>query len=502
MADPDPFEHLPADLRREAQQAAVDKARAEAVKAEADAAKAQADADQARATADKTKADNEAAQRSAAVAATDATNLKTAAEAERDAAAARTSTATALVPDLGTVEKSTLTVTGDPVRGVAVSTFALRATATEVAQQVTDVLPDDLSTTPLLVTTDPELAAGDAVYWQVLSTLAELRGQVRTVLEAEVSLQEPEAQEAPAPGTAPGGNELGPDGVTAPGLDVTGVGAAVAAVAKMVPGVLNLFVADRTVATSAVTHEDSTCAVAVVGALAAAGCTVSLDTFRTLGRSPLQKRLGRLAVRREELAAALLRLASAKAAAATAVATADRAVAAARSDLAELVADPPVQDSEKAVLEGAVETARLTLAARQEHVAAVTLVADKGTLVLAQVDAFLVSVAATPATGRSAWATARMLEWLHLAPGVGGRSDHQPPAVTHVVLVRSGKGDVTMTTSNRALWLADRFSTDGTQSLSYLCLDVSTNTVLAAGVAARTGVVGGKLGRTQDVPNP
>ncbi|WP_020144410.1 hypothetical protein [Terracoccus sp. 273MFTsu3.1] len=502
MPDPDPYEHLPADLRREAQQAAVDKARAEADKATADAAKARADADQARATADKTTADNEAAQRSTAVAATDATNLKTAAEAERDAAAARTATATALVPDLSKLEKSALTVTGDPVRGVAVSTFALGAAATEAAKQVTDVLPDDLSTPALLVTTDPELAAGDAVYWQVLSTLAELRGRVRTVLDAELSLQEPGAQEAPGPGTTRGGDELGPGGVTAPGLDVTGVGAAVAAVAKLVPGVLNLFVADRTVATSAVTHEDSTCAVAVVGALAAAGCTVSLDTFRTLGRSPLQKRLGRLAARREDLAAALLRLATAKAEAATAVAEADRAVASARSDLAELVARPPVQDSEKSVLEDAVETARLALAAAQEHLAAVTLVADKGTLVLAQVDAFLVSVAATPAPGRSAWATARMLEWLHLPPRAGASSVPEGRPITHVVLVRAGKGDVTMTTSNRALWLADRFSTDGTQSLSYLCLDVSSNTVLAAGVVARTGVVGGKLGRTQDVANP
>ena len=142
--------------------------------------------------------------------------------------------------------------------------------------------------------------------------------------------------------------------------------------------------------------------------------------------------------------------------------------------------------------------ARLGLAAGQEHLAAVTLVADKGTLVLAQVDAFLVSVEATPATGRSGWATARMLEWLHLAPGAGGCSDHERPT-THAVLVRSGKGDVTMTTSNRALWLADRFSTDGTQSMSYLCLDVDTDTVLAAGVVARTGAgeAGSHPGRRQ-----
>ena len=77
-------------------------------------------------------------------------------------------------------------------------------------------------------------------------------------------------------------------------------------------------------------------------------------------------------------------------------------------------------------------------------------------------------------------------------------SDHERPT-THVVLVRSGKGDVTMTTSSRALWLADRFSADGTQSMSYLCLDVDTDTVLAAGVVARAGAgeAGSHPGRRQ-----
>jgi len=154
--------------------------------------------------------------------------------------------------------------------------------------------------------------------------------------------------------------------------------------------------------------------------------------------------------------------------AAPAAAEATAALAEAKAELVDLLADPPVPDSEKNSLEDAVEAARLGRAAGLEHLAAVMLVADLATLVLAQVDAFLVSVAATPPTGRSAWATARMLEWLRLARGAGGCSDHERPTVTPVVLVRSGKGDVTMTTSNRALWLADRFSTDGTQSMSCL----------------------------------
>jgi hypothetical protein len=59
-----------------------------------------------------------------------------------------------------------------------------------------------------------------------------------------------------------------------------------------------------------------------------------------------------------------------------------------------------------------------------------------------------------------------------------------------------------MTTSNWARWLADRFSTDGTQSMSCLGLDVDTDTVLAAGVVARTGAVGGSWAARRTSPTP
>lgn len=245
--------------------------------AEALAAKAELELDTAKLDYEQKKLDYDQKKNAAA-----ATGAQTIAEANQKAAAALAEQVKALVPDLSKVERGTLTVTGDqPLFGSALATRALREAAAQVANKVRHPLGNDAH---IFVTSDVALASSDAVYTDVMAALDDLIGVVDRVMTEPDAPQEPRTFNLlAAPALAP---------------------AVVSAVASVVPDVLSMLAAHRTVSTAAVSVDDVTASMAVAAALVQndAGHRVRHDDIRLAPRGAVHDKLSELRSRRTALA--------------------------------------------------------------------------------------------------------------------------------------------------------------------------------------------------------
>jgi hypothetical protein len=201
--------------------------------------KAKADADAAETAARKAKREEEEASSPAAVA-------RRAVIAEKDAAAARRDQISALIPDFSKVSRGELEVAhgGEPAAGTAVAGKALHEAADLIKQRVIGRIGAD--TWCILVTSDTELAASDAVYWDVVSGIDHLTDLSNEVLKV----------------TAPAGGDAGRRRIVP-----AGAAAVVGAVAQAVPGILSLLSTHRTVTTGKIDMDDIAALAAVAGAI-------------------------------------------------------------------------------------------------------------------------------------------------------------------------------------------------------------------------------------------
>lgn len=204
--------------------------------------------------------------------------------AEKDAAAARREQVSALIPDFSKVTRGGLEVSngGEPTAGTAVAGKALHDAADLIKQRVISRIGADGWC--ILVTGDTELAASDAIYWDVVSGLGRL---------TELSDQAIKA-------TAPAGGDSGKRKLV-PAV----VGAVVGAVAQSVPGILSLLSTPRTVTTGKVDMDEIAALTAVAGAMKGGNPKrkVYHDSIRLLPHadSDVQKRVLALHKRRAAL---------------------------------------------------------------------------------------------------------------------------------------------------------------------------------------------------------
>ncbi len=237
---------------------------AEAEKARWEARKAQLEAEQT--ARENAEWDSEEARRQRAAEQASAT-----ARAEQETAEARQKQLTSLLPNLSSVDRGETRVSGEqPIYGQALARRALERAASKIASAVKAALGSEIS---VLVTSDPDLAASDAAYLEVVTGLEQLTAAADRVLT-------PPAQEAAVP-------------------------AAIGAVAAAIPSVLSLLSAHRSITTTSGPTDDLSAAASVAGALLREdpGAEVWHDGFRTLSRdSKIYQALGWLRERRRALA--------------------------------------------------------------------------------------------------------------------------------------------------------------------------------------------------------
>ena len=172
------------------------------------------------------------------------------AKAEQETAEARQKQLTSLLPNLSAVDRGETRVSGEqPIYGQALARRALERAAAQVATAVKAALGGAIS---VLVTSDPDLAASDAAYLEVVTGLEQLTEAAKQVLASA-------ARETVAP-------------------------AAIGAAAAAIPLVLSLMSAHRSITTTSGPADDLAAAVSVVGALLRADPRGAVwhDGFRTL----------------------------------------------------------------------------------------------------------------------------------------------------------------------------------------------------------------------------
>jgi hypothetical protein len=433
-----------ADRQKEA---ATAKAEAEAAKARAEADKAAAEARSAEATAQKSEqevADHDAP---AARTARDAESAKKAAEAEKSAADSRRAQLSALIPDLSTVKPSKLDVKGDgpPLWSTFLLGQALDAAAVDVAGRLGTIGAGDR----VLVTSDPDLASADSVYWDVKAGLDQLAGAAKDLIDKTAI--DTQADMVPA-------------------LDAVG------AIATAVPAVLSLLSAERTLTSTSLTPSDLAATSAVIGALKGAGAQGTLvhDGFRTIESGGVYADAETVSGYRQQLVGRKIELADAN--------------AQSESDLSDAQADvqrikklkPPPADVEQQL-----ESAEAKVQAIQKKIAGLKLRAGLVDSLLTSIDSFQAAIRVVPeGAHRSALASAALHEQLH---GVGSQ-------FTHVLLVTTQTGSAQQVLENRPLWFNDKYTTAVEASITYMLISTGDSAVAAAGTAIRTMSLRGKIG--------
>lgn len=464
MTSADDTHELSDELQARKDLATIKEAEAVADKADADARKLDAEA---------TKQAMDAAEHSGptARAKREAVERKETAEANKDAAAARADQIKALIPDLSKVTPSTLEVGQGPAFATSPLAYrALQKAAAAVNQQMALAVKGKR----ILVTSDEDLATGDATYWDVSTGLKEL------VRSADVVLTELETAKAAKVETAS----------FVPGLD------AITAVAAAIPSVLSLFSAERSTASAAVTIEDITAAAAVTGALTAVTDankpeSVVHDDFRLLpgptnpnpARGSVPEGIYDLSAsidhRRGELRTERIIVVHRKADNDESLATNTSAVAAAQKSFDE------ANDADKEVLGkglddlGKARAGLLSKAAKEEaRIAGIDAV-------ITGLDSFTTAIRTIPAGAkRSPLATAALHEQLHTGEQ---RFDV-------VLLVRAEAGQTQQVVTNKPLWFRDRFATVVDVGITYMLISTNGSSILAAGTAPGTATATGKLG--------
>lgn len=475
-----PPSKLPPEL-----QARVDEAAA--IEAEAKARKAAADAEAAELTAQQNRRSAANYDPSLSREETAATSRKNVAQAELETAKAHREQLAALIPDLSKADRGSLTVDDSvaPILGSQLTFTAMNRAAQAIAANIEGVLPThDQTSTPLpllLVTTNLDLASTDAAYHEVMSGLDEL-------LESIAKLPEP---------TDPQLESIG-------GLDV------LATVASAIPSVLSLLSAHRTLTGKTVDPNHVAAAAAVAGALQ--GKTRVLhETFRLVPNGRVFTRLRELSESRNELTShqlaqqeAIRVLSQRAAAAAEQVTTLEAEIAKAKK------AGKPVEELNQQLAEAergmkssaAAESAARSLLAAMDSMAAAA-------------DSFCAAIRETGANGRSPLVTAALHEQLHpeeprSSEVLGG--DHKaastdpaarpPELIDYALVVQAEPGQVVQSIDDKPFFIKDRFSTYALGSITYLLLQISTNTIVRAGTITRSASAHGKIGDDFEIKRP
>jgi len=205
---------------------------------------------------------------------------KAKADFEKSQADAAQAKLAALIPDFGAVERGALTLPKDgaPEAGSGVVGRALKAAAQQVKDDMVGRFQDGWK---VLITSDANLAASDAAYWNARTALERLAELAREALDAT--------------STQPEGGETRPEAF--PIIPVLG------ALAGAVPGLVSLLRTDRTVTSGAVTIDDLAAVAAVAGVVKGENPqrTVYHDTFRALPRGELAGQVDALLELRRQL---------------------------------------------------------------------------------------------------------------------------------------------------------------------------------------------------------
>jgi len=465
-------------------------ATANARKAEADAAKAEAEARDSASKAEKSAAEADDFVSPSARAKRIAVDEKDTAEAEKTAAAARVAHISAMIPDLSDVKESTLAIGDGPALATTPLTFKALNQAAGRAMSLPWAAPDaggDGEQDPkapkpplglpkqarVLVTSDLDLASGDATFRDVVTALRALAGSAEQIRE--------ELDRAKTDGVQ--------TAAFTPATDV------VAAVAAAIPSVLSLFSADRTLRSASSTVADIAAVAAVVAQLRERSpkLTIVHDDFRLVPASPddqgtepagddvygwsayLANRRGVLGAERlivaERKATVDLRVTESAAAVKKAQKAADEADAAGKP-AADLALDNALKAQAQFTSQLAADTARLASV----------------DAALAGIDAFVTAVRAIPAGAqRSILATAALHQQFHEA-GDGGYS--------HVLFVRAEGGQTQQVVTNKPLWFRDRFATVVDVGLTVLLIETASSNIVASGTVTGSAEAFGTLGDT------
>jgi hypothetical protein len=428
-------------------------AQAEADDAENSSAKTAADARKTAADAVKTEHENADHEDPSAKAQREAASAEAVAKAEKEAAEARRAVLSALIPDFGSVDKSTIEVKDGPaLKASALMYQALQPAAATVADQLIKV--QGIGSAKVLVTSDADLASADAVYRDVSTGIDQLIAAA-TKLIAD---------------TAPDQRDLVP---------VTDF---VAAIASAVPGVLSLLTAHRTLTTASVAVSDLAASAAVAGALKARDeakdMTVVHDDFRLVPGAGVYTSNTTLSDRRQTLNGRKIELTTDKSVEDANLAAANAAKAAVQKLIKAVKGTVPpdleqrLHDAERDVAEATNALARLSL----------LLGLIDG--LMSSIDQYVVALRTVPASGgRSPLATAALHEQLHAEGGYN-----------HVLLVKAQPGQAEQLIDNRPLWFADRFSTVVDVTLTYMLIRATDSAVETAGSATKTATARGRIG--------
>lgn len=249
------------------EEAETAKARAEAAKAEAEAKRAEQELDE------WSKHRREEEARSAAAKSPELPTTQTAKISQ-------------LVPDLSKVSTGETKVSGDQViQGTALALRALQKVATEVVDIIFSAArgPDCI----MLVTSELDLAASDALFLQIRAGLKELEA-------AAMALLAPEEAAVVSPFE---------------NLPVLGVAGALSAA---IPSALSLLAAHRSITTHTISPDDISAVIAVSGALANKGMTVMHDQFRVLVEGETHRSVERVWTSKQGLVQRKLELSGAK----------------------------------------------------------------------------------------------------------------------------------------------------------------------------------------------
>jgi hypothetical protein len=325
----------------------------------------------------------------------------------------------ALTPDFSKVDPRSVDIKGEqPLFGTVLARQALDAAAQKVASAALGALLEGVAT--ILVTSDAELATSDGVYWNVSTALNRLNEEAQALVRASV----------PAPAAGADAAVATPQIMAAPVVE-----AAADIAAKVVPGLIALLAAHRTVAVTPITPDDLGSAAAVAGALKQKNpdSRVLSDDFRLLASGAIDASVAELITNRGLLAQAKVRL----------------------------VAQQPEDKAAIAALEG----------------------------MLSGIDTFVTYLTAVPVgAARSPLATAVLREQLH--PSADG-----PARFSHVLLIKADGGSTTQEIQER--WLVgDQFTVIAAVNIVYTLISTTDSQILTAGVAVGRMTGHGHIGKT------
>ena len=332
----------------------------------------------------------------------------------------------AAVPDLSKVERGSTTVPSDSTLfGALLGGRALEDAAENLVKKVVGRPESGGGGTDqevrFVVTTDLELAARDARYLAVVEQLKRLTATIGDVLRARPgAVDRTRAVAGPA-------------------------GAGVAAgLAQLLPGLLSLFSAKRTLTTSASTPDADVTLMAVAGALAASGCaTVIVDKTRLLtGAGEVEQAWASLEAGIQKL---------------------DEAIAA-----EEKVIERAAEGADTGESEDWLDAARSLATTSTAAATALTAIPEGGQL--------------------SPLAQATLQEALH-DPELGG-----------VLVVKAGAASATQLVDDRPLRFGDPVSVISTVTIAYLVIDPEDSHVVVGGLAHGVAQIAGKIGDWLELP--